>query len=194
MDKMRAPKARSANGWGPGAHLRAPGGVQGQSPWRGSRGRAPRSCRVLGFLGPKITILRHQFWVYWQAWYALKIKKKQQQWTWMNGAVQRNLRSKHKITIFIWSKHMIWYHIYWKGKDMHHNVKFQGWKINKKNKKTTIKKLFHIKFQVLWLVSLYQITDLSFRASLFREFHLFTCESTCADCRINNIGIWLWKD
>ena len=37
--------------------------------------------------------------------------------------------------------------------------------------------MFNIKFQVLWLVSLYQITDLS-----FQEFRLFPCKSTFANC------------
>ena len=43
---LRAPQGASLNGWGPGARLRAPGGVQGQSPWWGSRGRSPRKLQV----------------------------------------------------------------------------------------------------------------------------------------------------
>ena len=39
-------------GWGPGARLRAPGGVQGQSPWRGSRGRSPRKLSVFRLSNP----------------------------------------------------------------------------------------------------------------------------------------------
>ena len=39
-------EARASYGWGPGARLRAPGGVQGQSPCRGPRGGAPWSSRV----------------------------------------------------------------------------------------------------------------------------------------------------
>ena len=35
-------EARASYGWGPGARRRAPGGVQGQSPCRGPRGRSPR--------------------------------------------------------------------------------------------------------------------------------------------------------
>ena len=41
--KIRARSApRASYGWGPGARRRAPGGVQGQSPCRGPRGRSPR--------------------------------------------------------------------------------------------------------------------------------------------------------
>ena len=42
-----AARSASTHGWGPGARLRALGGVQGQSPWRGSRGRSPR--KLSGF-------------------------------------------------------------------------------------------------------------------------------------------------
>ena len=35
----------SNHGWGPGAHLRAPGGVQWQSPWRGPGGGATRTLK-----------------------------------------------------------------------------------------------------------------------------------------------------
>ena len=45
-------RARSARltGWGPGARLRAPGGVQGQSPGGGPGGEAPGSSEVLANL------------------------------------------------------------------------------------------------------------------------------------------------
>ena len=33
--------------WGPGARLRAPGGVQGQSPGEGPGGKAPGSSAIL---------------------------------------------------------------------------------------------------------------------------------------------------
>ncbi|KAJ8024112.1 hypothetical protein HOLleu_36747 [Holothuria leucospilota] len=36
-------EARAHDGWGPGARLRAPGGVQGQSPGGGPGGEAPGS-------------------------------------------------------------------------------------------------------------------------------------------------------
>ena len=36
--------------WGPGARLRAPGGVQGQSPGGGPGGRAPRKLCDFGNL------------------------------------------------------------------------------------------------------------------------------------------------
>ena len=41
--------------WGPGDRLRAPGGVQGQSPWWGSRGQRPR--KLQGF--SQFNILRN---------------------------------------------------------------------------------------------------------------------------------------
>ncbi len=37
------------NGLGPEAGLKAPGGVQGQSPGRGPRGEAPWSSELLAF-------------------------------------------------------------------------------------------------------------------------------------------------
>ena len=37
------------NEWGPGAHFRAPGGVQGWSPWWGSRRQSPAPCKLWGF-------------------------------------------------------------------------------------------------------------------------------------------------
>ena len=51
----RTPRARQREaqcGWGPGARLRAPGGVQGQSPCRGSRGRSPRKLSKVSHLKP----------------------------------------------------------------------------------------------------------------------------------------------
>ena len=46
---MRARSAR-LTAWGPGARLRAPGGVQGQSPGGGPGGEAPGSSEVLANL------------------------------------------------------------------------------------------------------------------------------------------------
>ena len=43
--------ARASYGWGPGARLRAPGGVLGQSPCRGPRGRSPRKLSSFQQIG-----------------------------------------------------------------------------------------------------------------------------------------------
>ena len=55
-DYMRGSVAmKPLTAWGPGARLRAPGGVQGQSPWWGSRGQRPR--KLQGF--SQFNILRN---------------------------------------------------------------------------------------------------------------------------------------
>ena len=55
-DYMRGSVAtKPLTAWGPGARLRAPGGVQGQSPWWGSRGQCPR--KLQGF--SQFNILRN---------------------------------------------------------------------------------------------------------------------------------------
>ena len=55
-DYMRGSVAtKPLTAWGPGARLRAPGGVQGQSPWWGSRGQRPR--KLHGF--SQFNILRN---------------------------------------------------------------------------------------------------------------------------------------
>ena len=55
-DYMRGSVAmKPLTAWGPGARLKAPGGVQGQSPWWGSRGQRPR--KLQGF--SQFNILRN---------------------------------------------------------------------------------------------------------------------------------------
>ena len=46
---MASALALALYGWGPGARLRAPGGVQGRSPGGGPGGSAPGSSWILGF-------------------------------------------------------------------------------------------------------------------------------------------------
>ena len=58
--KSSAQQRESHHGWSPGAHLRAPGGVQGQCPGRGPGGRALGSSGVL----PILNALRELSWIF----------------------------------------------------------------------------------------------------------------------------------
>ena len=49
------------NEWSPGARLRAPGGVQGQSPGGGPGGEAPGSSWVLVFQKPQENCFERKF-------------------------------------------------------------------------------------------------------------------------------------
>ena len=49
------------------ARLRAPGGVQGQSPCRGSRGRAPGRFWIYAFQSPKIAVFESHLVTFWKA-------------------------------------------------------------------------------------------------------------------------------
>ena len=115
---MRAPKARSANRWGPGARLRAPGGGPG--------GGAPGSCRVLGFFRTKNHYSEAPILGLLASLVCFKNQEKAATMNLNEGycTEKPQIKTQDNNIHLIKTYDMISYLL--KGKDMHHNVKFQG--------------------------------------------------------------------